>query len=383
MSGVVLYPLTLGTATPDHIALIREAVIGACGQFGFLHRLEVNRTLVVTNRDKAVVAFGFPTTYNYMRAWQVQDWSPSFLWVHPQARRQGLGTALYRVFEQLVVTHGQSVMYVEVHNETQAFWRAQGFVDGETVDYNNACIRERVLSPREEPPRPQANECFYKVLAVPSPRGSEELSELAELYREQLCAPISSADIHDGDLATQRHLPVAAFAVLFTFKKLSVGVLEYAQVDDGCIEFQSTVCLPLPNSSLADHLCMLAVFVVPTSQTDSAILSTPTLIHMKLISYDNDQARGVLFLRRIMVSLRSNYFTNSNYQGAFGVRLNDPWSFGHSGICNPTKLAVIPAIAARFPAIVAELIASYAAQYVPHSKSQPNTEPWSTDFQLW
>lgn len=382
MSGVLLFPLTLGTATPNHLALIRAAVNSSCGQFGLLYRLEVNRTLVVTNSDQAVVAFGFPTTYNYMRAWQVQDWSPIFLWVHPQARRKGLGTALYRVFERLVVAHGQSVIDIEVHNDTQAFWHAQGFVDSEMADFNNACIREQVLSPPEHPPRPRNDERFYKVMVIARGSDREELSELADLHREQLCKPIS--DIHSG-LAMHAHLPVAAFAVLFTLNTLSVGVLEYAEVDEGCLEFRHTVCLPLPNDSFTDRLCMLAVFVVPTSQTDLTLLAAPALIHLKLIDSDGwkDMARGVLFLHRIMISLRSNYFTNSDYRGACGVRLNDPWSFGYRGIHNLTKPAVISPIAARFPAGIAELVAHYAAQHVPYSKSEPNTLPWSTDFQLW
>jgi hypothetical protein len=140
------------------------------------------------------------------------------------------------------------------------------------------------------------------------------------------------------------------------------------------LEFENTLCLPLPNRAWEEKV-LTAAFIY---NEDHAQLSVPTLVHLDELP--PHQLQGALFVRKFLVHRRLVDMW-SFYLGATVMLDKTPIPRGMPGIQHQT--------ASHFPHLqflpkdIAWLISEYLPQFLPpvHDPLQNIFEPWSAELQ--
>jgi len=385
----VTYPLSIGTATPADMVRLTESLRFEesdvlCNVFYMRLSAKTNRFYVVRNPQGAVLACAMPASWTdeHQQARPPKsftsrdkldiDWMPDLFWTHPAARDENLDCSLYHAMEKLAIKEGQSHFNIVALNHHKQFWRSLGFIpEPEMADVVNVIRRnlgfdEAILSIKPSISR------YCKVLAVEkSSYFDDPIPPILEVTvrRSLQSQQLKELPTFNG----QESLEVLVGLTLFT-RYASVCKITRATFCNGMLEFENTLCLPLPNSDREEKV-HIAAFIY---NEDHAQLSVPTLVHFDELP--PHQLQGALFVRKFLVSRR----------------LVDMWSFYLGATVMLDKTAIprgMPGIhhqtPSHFPHLqflpkdIVWLIGEYTSQYLPpvHDPSQNIFEPWSAELQ--
>jgi hypothetical protein len=380
------YPLMVGTAKAcdmERLQIFEDE--------GILYNLDilqeaanVNRLFVVTNSDGVVLACIIPQVQNWASYGfeKLEDWSPGILWVHPAVRRTQLGTLLNTVMEQFAIAEGQSHLRISVVSGAEPFWQSVGYVSCNEMADSITLVRQKFLLEKAIlNPRKRDLEQFVKVLISNTDSDTSELAELAAKYRPALCKSLnSSAEIRAEILDCSEIDDLQVVACLTVYRDTSpFGVLEFATLDDGILEFKNTVCLPIPHHEREKMI--LAVHILPCSKTDSQQLSSVKLVHMEFVH--RDEFQGALFTRKLLIENPNDRGTYWNqFPGPDQIRINAAIPRGLPGISD-AQARRTPNLDFFFPKEISNIIGEYMSQYLPpiHDQAVNKYEAWSAELQ--
>lgn len=398
--GVCLtYPLMVGTAKQCDMERLEASLQFEDSRFvGNIQWLRNavwwNRLYVITNADGAVLACTIPELcyYDKKAIYRLQDWSPLIMWVHPVARRAHLGKAMFRVLELLAIADGQSSLIIDVLIGSEPFWESLGFVSDDDMACNVRQIlgidRQTLLGHKRKSISHLKPLCQV-LLSEPDPESNcDELSDLVSAHQSILCEKRAVGK----EAFVCSRLEVAAFLTLFVphdDAALSVGIMEFATIEQNIMELKNTVCLPMPvgsgTDSGTDGIAM-AVYILPTKNTDRSQLSSPTLVHFAYFAYfreDVERLNGAVFIRKFIL-LKQSGILYHGYHGATGIRPNTPLAPTLRGINFARwKSPRVLQLDTFLPRNIIHLVEEYTAQFLPpiHCPNQDKFEPWIAELQ--